>query len=82
MSEETSNLASAVLWLPFVALAYLLGDAMLEKYGVGMASIEGKQRRRAAQFPSKYKLERTVSPECVAEYFGAIRGALRERAGV
>lgn len=62
--------------------AYALGDAVLARHGVSEAKIAKQAASRAERFPDSYGLSKVVSSECVADYFGAIRRALRDRAGV
>ena len=62
--------------------AYALSDAALARYNVSEADVYRQAERRAEGFPAAYGLSHTVTSECVGDYFGAIRRALRERAGV
>jgi hypothetical protein len=61
--------------------AYALSDAALARYGVPEEKIQELAADRAKRFPASYKLSNVLDSECVADYFGAIRRALRERAG-
>lgn len=61
--------------------AYALSDAVQARYGVDEGTITERAKARAARFPVSYGLDKVVSSECVADYFGAIRRALRERTG-
>lgn len=62
--------------------AYALSDAFQARYGVDERTIAARAKARAARFPVSYGLDKAVSSECVVDYFGAIRRALRERTGV
>jgi hypothetical protein len=62
--------------------AYALSDAVMARHGVSEADIAKQAASRAERFPDSYGLKHVVSSECVADYFGAIRRALRERTGV
>ena len=72
--------ASGRIWSE--AIQYATKDALLEHYGVPLATIEKEQTRRAKRFPGNYMLGRAVTGECVARIFSGVRERLRVRAGV
>ena len=69
--------------LTFEGTAYVLGVALLVRYGWTEERAYAYLARRAERFPERYSIPREViSDSCTLEHWTGIRNALRERAGV